>query len=253
MKWLFLAIGIIVLIILIKLHLNALFLAKRFRLGNAIVYGKKRKGKDLIFQKVIRTRKEAYFSNIEYGFNRINFNGLKDVSVAPNTYNDMINNTVKKIPRNDDMEKTDIYISDGGIHLPSQYQHLLVRQYASMPLFYSLSGHLYANNVHVNYNGSFSRLWDKLREQADEYFRALNTIKLGPWLFTKIRYFEEQQACEKNVLPFKKAFFSLRGNPEYRVFVAENGLVRDFWIVSFIPTLKYDTRYFKGVFFGLVD
>lgn len=239
----------LILLFILKLELNAQFIARSFKNGNAIIYGKKRKGKDLIFQKVITKRKkEDYFANIPYGY-KYHHIELNDISLSPNTYDDLINGTITKLKKDKLREKRDIYISDSGIHLPSHYNHILNKAYPSMPLYYSLSGHLYDSNVHCNWNGKFTRLWDKLREQADEYFRALKTVVIGPFIFTKLRYFEEQQACESNVLPFKKRFMAGHNNALQREFTAMNGEVRDMWIVQTKKKIFYDTRIFEKVFF----
>ncbi|MEM0173492.1 MAG: hypothetical protein QXI16_03180 [Sulfolobaceae archaeon] len=238
----------IILIALFKMELNASFIANTFKHSNVLVFGKKRKGKDLLFQKVIKKRKkEEYFSIIPYGY-KYNEIKIKDISVYPNTFEDFIEGNIIKIDRDEKREKRDIYISDGGAWLPSQYNHILNKLYPSAPLYYGLSGHLYDSNVHVNYNGSFNRIWDKLREQADDYFKVLNTIKIGKIFFTKVRYFEEYQAAERNVLPLKRSLFPAGSyHTAQKVFNAENGLVKDMWICQVNP--KYDTRYFKKVFF----
>jgi hypothetical protein len=237
-------------IILLVLESNAIYVTNLFKHANVLVFGKKRRGKDLIFQKVINKRKKPYFANIPYG-KKYHHIDLTEISVQPNTYEDLINGTVKKIPFNSKREKIDIYISDGGVHLPSQYNHILNKQYPSMPLYYSLSGHLYDSNVHVNYNGSTGRLWDKLREQADEYIRALKTVIIGPLFFTKLRYFETFESAEKNVLPMKRSLFNPTLNGLKAQFDATNGVIRDMWILQLRSSIKYDTRYFKGVFFEL--
>lgn len=237
-------------IVFYKLDKNARFLVKIFRTSNVVVFGKKRKGKDLIFQKVINKRKEKYYANIPYGhdYNPIS---LSDVSVSPNTYEDLINGTITPISPNPDREKADIYISDGGVHLPSQYNHILNKKYPSMPLYYSLSGHLYDSNVHVCYNGSISRLWDKLREQADEYIKALGTVHFLGFFFTKLRYFEQYETAVKNILPMKGSFFNKETKALKKQFDATHGVIKDMWIFQFRKSLYYDTRYFRQLLFDL--
>jgi len=237
-------------LIMLKMNFNINFIVKLFKKNNVIVFGKKRKGKDILFQKVIhKRRREPYFSTMTYG-NKYNHIELKDVSVAPNTYNDLINNTITKLYYDPLREKRDIYISDGGQYLPSQYQHLLVKHYPSMPLYYGISGHLYDSNCHVNYNGSFGRLWDKLREQADSYIRALLTIKIGPFFFNKYRFYEEEQSASKNILPLKRSMFmNSVAKQEFKQFNATFGKIKNLWVISFKWQMPYDTRYFKKIFF----
>lgn len=224
-----------------------MFIAQRFSMGNCIVFGKKRKGKDLLFQAIIKQRNKKYFSTIPYGY-KYNKITLSEISLDPNTYNDLINGTVTQLPKNHEREKKDIYISDTGIHLPSQYNHLLNKKYPSMPLYFSLSGHCYDSNIHCNYNGAYTRLWDKLREQADEYFRALKNIKLPHVIYVKVRYYAEEQSANQNVLPFKggmdKQTRSLRKQHK-----ATFGDIQDMWIRIPRRIIKYDTRHFEKVFF----
>jgi len=222
-----------------------MFIVARFKIGNCIVFGKKRKGKDLLFQNVILKRRKEYFSTITYGYKWSKIT-LDEISLHPNTYDDLINNTVEKSDKKPKREKRDIYISDGGNYLPSQYRKILEKSYPSTPLYYSLSGHLYDSNVHVNYNGSFTRVWDKLREQADYYFRALVTVKMPFALYTKVRYYEEPQAAEDNVLPFKK---SMVNGGEVRAakrqYNATYGNIKDMWVRIPKRKIKYDTRAFE--------
>ena len=57
MFWVILILLIIVLIFVIIERINTSSLVKYFEMGNVIVFGKKRKGKDLLFNKVINARK----------------------------------------------------------------------------------------------------------------------------------------------------------------------------------------------------
>jgi len=233
-----------------KLESNAMYITSKFRFGNVILFGKKRKGKDLIFQKVIYSRRRSdYYANIPYGYKH-NEIALSEISLKPNTYHDLINGKIHKLIKDHKREKRDIYISDGGNYLPSQFNHLLNKAYPSMSLYYSLSGHLYDSNVHVNYNGSFSRLWDKLREQADDYFRALQTVKLFFALYVRVRHYEEMQSAQQNVLPFKMSLLN-GGNTRAlkKQHDATYGKIRDMWIRVPKKIIKYDTRHFEKIFF----
>ena len=91
-----------------------------FKHGNVIVGGKKGKGKDLLFNYVIRKRRDFYYSNIDYSlpYNLVkaDFQTLKvysaekvnkfrelislhDVSVYPNTYNNFVKEKYEVIQR----------------------------------------------------------------------------------------------------------------------------------------------------------
>lgn len=241
--------GAIVLIIAIKFKMNIIWIVSVFKYANVLVFGKKRKGKDLLFQAVIKQRNDDYFSTITYGYHHHEIT-LDDINLDPNTYRDLIDNTITKLPFKLERENKDVYISDGGQYLPSQYHNILEKKYPGIPLYMGLSGHLYDSNVHINYNGAYTRLWDKCREQADDYFRALITVKVGPLIFSKYRYYSEEQAAKANVLPLKKPFLK---DKEYRTakkeFDAQYGLIKEMWICQRISKIKYDTRHFKKVFF----
>ena len=250
---------IIALFLWFKFSSNSSFVAKKFKQGNCIVWGKKRKGKDLLFQKVIvKRKKEKYQTNYPkefgYRYKQIAQINMNDLSVYPNTYESLIANVIKKIPYYRELEKVDTYISDGGIYLPSQYNHILNKLYPSMPIFYSVIGHLRDSNIHVNYNGHITRLWDKLREQADDYFKVERTIWIfGLIAFTKVRYYEEYNTAEAGVLPMKKGFMNKDQKALYEQFKAQYGEIKRFWIVSFSKQVHYDTRYFRRLFYEEKD
>lgn len=240
---------LVVVVAIWKLENNAKFLVDKFRAGNVIVFGQKGKGKDLIFQKVIaKRRKEKYFSNMDYGYS-FNYIDLADLALGKNTYENFIEGCVEVIDKNEEMEGADIYVSDAGIYLPSQYHYLLDKKYKSLPIFYALSRHLYDNNVHVNVQ-ALNRVWDKLREQADSYFKALKTVKVFGLLFTKIRYYETYQVANENRAPMRRRFLNKYSKALSDEYEAYNGLVFDMWIVQLKRNVKYDTRYFHRVVFG---
>ena len=77
MFWVILILLIIVLIFVIIERINTASLVKYFVRGNVIVFGKKRKGKDLLFNKVINARKRIYYANMPYtrnGYNQLLIN-----------------------------------------------------------------------------------------------------------------------------------------------------------------------------------
>jgi hypothetical protein len=82
------------------------------------------------------------------------------------------------------MEKKDIYIADAGIYLPSHQHHIISKEFPSLPIFYSIIGHLYDSNIHVNYNMK-QRLYDRIynMNKKGAYFITL-TFKNEPDLKT---------------------------------------------------------------------
>jgi hypothetical protein len=234
-----------------KLWLNIDYIAKKFKNGNVIVWGKKRKGKDLLFQKVINHRKKPYYTNYPDDYNYGSSGKqilINDLSVSPNTYYHTITNQIKKIDLNNDMEKKDIYIADAGIYLPSHQHHIISKEFPSLPIFYSIIGHLYDSNIHVNYNGSITRLYDKLREQADDYFQVLGNIKFFRLFFIKVRYYENYETAKQGLLPMRNAIFNFDQRALYEQYTATHGTIKDMWVVIRKGKIKYDTRYFKRLF-----
>lgn len=239
---------LIVVTIFWRLERNAKFIAKKFEEGNTITFGAKGKGKDLLLQKVIKVRKKKYFSNVDYGY-RFNYIDIAELALGKNTYENFIEGVVEVVKKNEELEGADIYISDAGIYLPSQYHYLLDKKYKSLPIFYALSRHLYSNNVHVN-TQALNRVWDKLREQADSYFKALKTVKVFGLLFTKVRFYETYQAASENRAPMRKRMLNKFNKGLYDEYQAYNGLVYDMWICQRVSRVKYDTRHFHRVVFG---
>lgn len=255
--WILIVVLLIILIVTIKLELNASFIVKKFKKNNCIVWGKKRKGKDLTFQKVINKRKKEHYAtnypnDFNYGHKGTQIR-MADLSVSPNTYENMIANITTKIEYKPSFEKRDTYISDAGIYLPSQYNHILNKLYPSMPIFYSVIGHLYDSNIHVNYNGEITRLWDKLREQADEYFNVLENLKIFGFIFVKIRYYERYSTAEASLAPMKRGFLNSQQKALYEQYKSQNGLIKDMWICIMQRNIHYDTRYFRRIFFKESD
>ena len=87
---------IIVLIFVIIEKINTSNLVKYFELGNVIVFGKKRKGKDLLFNKVINARKRIYYANMPYNRNGYNQLEMRELNINT-TYNDFIEGNIKDI------------------------------------------------------------------------------------------------------------------------------------------------------------
>lgn len=237
---------VLLLIIFIRLRfVNLSYTAKQFARQNVIVCGKKGTGKDVLFSAVINFRKKKCYSNIDYGKYSI-VKPVAYLNTLPNTYDNLLQGKIETIEKNID-EKTDYYLSDGGIYLPSQYDIALCKNenYKSLPVFYALSRHLGNMNVHVNVQ-NINRLWIKLREHADYYIVCKGCLNLGFWVYLKTVHYENYDDCLNNKLPVRKWVKgenlkieeSTRGHIEYRRYL--------------IPKryLTYDTRHFHKVFYG---
>lgn len=238
--WFFIILVVVLLIVVFWYYSKKRILINAFKRGNTIVFGKKGKGKDLLTQYVINCRKKEYLSNIDYGGKRENV-ALIDVSCPGNTYENLIlENYIKSEAK--DWENRDIYISDAGIYLPSQYDTKLYKTYPSLPIYYALSRHLYNNNVHCN-TQNLGRVWKALREQADAYFKCIRTYKIGPILIVKWIYYDKYESAEKSLLPMRKKLF--KSSDLYEQYRATNGEIVIGYSIIRKKSIKYDTRVFR--------
>ena len=116
----FIIILVFVSILFIRYKLKNLVMIRRFKDNNVIVFGRKGKGKDLLFQYVIMKRKkENYYANIDYGF-KYHHCDVKDVSLFPNDFENVLNNKIVKLKEQPFPDGEDVYLSDVGNALPSQ-------------------------------------------------------------------------------------------------------------------------------------
>lgn len=228
----------------VVMSFNSAFIIKLFQSDSVIVFGKKGKGKDLLFQHVIKKRKKPYYSNVPYGY-KYEFLSMSDISLDPNTYESFIDDTIIKVP-NKLKDKQDYYISDAGVYLPSQYHSLLDKKYKSFPIFYALSRHLNLMNIHMN-TQSLTRPWDKIREQAGYYIQAVGKISLPFIIFHRVRIYDRYQTAKMEVRPLKRVMSNQFNNAISRQHESNNGLIKEKWIFTLKRNIKYDTRYFKNI------
>ena len=247
--------GLLILIVSVALLFIGLFLfftnkvntyniVYHFKKGNVVVCGHKGNGKDLLFQWVINKRHDYYYSNISYGGKK-KIISIKDISCEPNDYDNLINNRINKTPHKF-YEKKDIYISDAGNFLPAQMDSLLHKKYKSMPLYYSLSRHLYNSNVHMNAQ-SIERLWKIIREQADFFVCCKRTYKLPFFLLIKTITYDKYESCKAGLLPLKYRWFNKQSKAQYDLFRSTNGDIRTAWVIVPKRKIYYDTRAFEKI------
>lgn len=239
--------AVILLFFVVKAYLTKKRITNEFKRCNVIVYGKKGNGKDLLFQAVINKRKAPYYANISYGgdFERIWAN---KISVEPNTYDEFIKDNVKVIEKVLS-EKKDIYLSDGGIILPSQYDAILHKTFPSLPIYYALSRHLSNSNIHVN-TQNLERLWKALREQADYYIRCRGVIRLPFFLVVKTTEYDKYETALKNLLPMNAPLFNKFGSAERAQYEATNGFIKNGFIIIRKKSVHYDTRAYHKIIYG---
>lgn len=238
------AVAVLVIAFIVMRFWNIARITEFFEKNNVIVYGKKGKGKDILFAAIIKKRKKPHFSNIKYN-DQTDVKSINYLSVAPNTYEYFIDGNVIVIPKKIEEEK-DYYLSDGGIYLPSQYDTILSKKYPSLPIFYALSRHLGNMNVHVNVQ-NLNRLWIKLREQADTYIRVTGNVKLLGYILLFTTTYENYDDAVKNLKPVKKL---LKGEV-VRTEESSRGEIKNRMLLIPKRWLKYDSRYFHQVVYGM--
>lgn len=240
----------------LALFLLGAFLTKRrivrkFEKNNVLVFGAKGKGKDLLFQAVINARKKPYYANQSYGGK---FHPFECQSFdMKNTYENFIRGEINVLNKEDyPLEGMDVYLSDAGIIMPSQYDGLLNKQFPSFPVAFALSRQLWANNFHCN-TQAFSRLWIKLREQADYFVKCVGVRSFGPVLAVKVITYDKLQSAEAGLLPYEKGMINVNKVDKALVnqYQASNGEIKTGWVLLRKRSVHYDTRAFHKTLFGV--
>lgn len=241
--------AIIMLVVIIKHLLTKSRIKSAFENGNVIVSGRKGYGKDILFQSVINWRKKPYHSNLDYGGNFNRFD-IKQLELTPNTYHNFIQGEIAICDKNKAFEKSDIYISDGGVYLPSQADYILHKTYPSLPITYALNRHLYNNGIHVNAQ-RIERIWKSLREQAD-YFILMRKrpLKLPFFLVCYTTEYDRYESARKELQPMNNTLFNKYSKAERDLFRANNGFVKNGLLIIRKSSLKYDSRAFHHIIFG---
>lgn len=224
--------------------------AKLFKNGNVCVTGLRGTGKDLLFGNVIAYLKKPYISNLNYGgirhvldFDKINCGG--------NTYKNLISGDILKyeFPYENG---TDVYLSDAGIYLPSQYCGELNARYPHIATYQALSRQLSGNNFHIN-TQNLNRVYDKIREQSDTYIRCRKCIYLFGFVIQFITIYDKAQSCIDRVKPcrVRMPLFSPAGRTQADCYIDNfynvHGTVKNKILIYFNRS-KHDTLYFKELF-----
>lgn len=239
--------GIFLIVFAVKSWLFGRFVVRNFQRCNVVVDGKKGKGKDLLFQYVISKRRKAYYSNIDYG-GKYEHVEVRDISVAPNTYAEFIKGKVTEVPRRF-AERKDVYLSDGGIYLPSYMDSQLYKAYPSFPIYYALSRHLADHNIHVNVQ-NLGRLWKALREQADFFVHVKSNLKLPFFILVKCYTYDNINSAMEAIAPLKGRWFNKFSKAETDVYNATHGEIRGGWIALRKSKIAYNTRALEPVLYG---
>jgi hypothetical protein len=170
---------------------------KLYKQGNVSVSGNCGSGKDLLQANVIVRRKKPYVSNINYGgeWYPLDFDKLD----CGSSYEDFINGTTKEYTYPYPLG-ADVYISDCGIYLPSQYCNELNKKYSRLPTFFAIRRHVGRCNVHTN-SQHLGRVWDKLREQSDTYIVCRSAKVIFGIVFQTITIYDRFASAEMRIKP----------------------------------------------------
>ena len=234
----------------IKFYIGKRALVEAFEQANCLVFGIKGAGKDLIFNKAINSRNKNCYANIPYNKELCTVREISDFSVSPNTYINFLENDVKVVDKIN-KENCDFYISDGGIFLPSQFSQDLVKRYPSFPIYYALNRHLTNSNIHIN-TQYLGRVWDKLREQAGFYIKAVKTTRILGCLITSFIIYDSYTTASSQMRPYKVTGLithsESRANKED--FESKHGLVKEYKIIQKIKDVHYDSRWGHKMVYG---
>lgn len=228
--------------------MNIKKIMRMFERGNVAVCGKRGCGKDMLTANVVVRRKKPYISNVDYGGIRYPFDYDK-IAVSGNKYGDFLNGTVKPytFPYEDG---TDLYLSDAGVYFPAHYCNELNRDYKSLPTFFALSRHLGLSNCHTNAQ-ALGRVWDKIREQGDQYVVCLGCKVIFGFVFQRVRIYDRYQSAvdvvprlrlPKPLFEHKRERLARRTTEE--MYKSQHGSIK-YGILIYRNKSKYDTRAFK--------
>lgn len=248
--WLWIILGAIAIFLLVIIFkcIRGRILLKGYQRDSLIVFGKKGKGKTLLFSEMTRNDKKGYLSNTDFKHRNGEKIEIKDISVSPNTWEDVLNGNVTRIPRKEEWEGKAVYLDDAGVYLPNFADSLLKKNYPSLPIAYAVWRHLYNAPIHMN-TQAVGRGWKMLREQADGFIQCRGCVRLFGFAFIRCTYYDRYASAEAELSPMGNRLFNGFSKAEQDKFRAEHGIITDFLI--FAPTWrnKYDSRYFKSVFF----
>lgn len=220
---------------------------KLFEEGNVSVCGLRGKGKDMLFANVVMRRKKPYISNTNYGGEYIPFE--PDVLNCRNKYLNFLTGNINHYDYPFD-DGVDIYLADGGVYMPSQYQGELCKAFGHIPVYMAISRHLGDCNFHYNVQ-NLNRMWDKIREQSDTYIRCVGCkVLFGKIVLQKVIIYEKYESAVNRVPPFQlrrplinptrlQAWEIQKQNYEI-----SHGSVKPRFLI-YINRSKYNTRIFK--------
>ncbi|MBQ8302020.1 MAG: hypothetical protein IJX97_00535 [Clostridia bacterium] len=229
-------------------------IVRMFKDGNVCVCGLRGTGKDVLTGNVIARRNVPYVSNLDYtggkNYQKLDFD---KIDVGKNTWRNLIKGKPRyyKFPY---AAGSDIYISDVGIYMPSQYCSELNREFPHLPTYMALSRQVSHNNFHINVQ-SLNRAWDKIREQSDQYIRCRwCKVLFGFLVIQRITIYDKYQSAVDRVHPcrirvpiFASAEVRQQASLYLDKFFNTYGDVKNHWLIYFNYS-KHDTYYFEKLF-----
>lgn len=247
MIWLLLLIPLFLLALLVFKCIRGRLLLKRYQRDSLIVFGKKGKGKTLLFSEMTRNEKRGYLSTTSFYHKGEQIIDYDVLNVAPNDWESVLNGKITPIDRKP-YERMGVYLDDAGIFLPNFADSMLKKKYPSMPIAYAVWRHLYNAPIHIN-SQAVERTYKLIREQADGFIQVRGCIRFFGFAFIRCTYYDRINSAKMELSPMPSRIFNKFSKAEVDQFRAMNGEITDFLI--FAPTWrnKYDDRYFKSVFF----
>lgn len=242
--------AIVMIVTIVRHFMTKSRIKSAFSHGSCIVFGRKGYGKDILFQTIINSRHQPYFSNLDYGGNYHHID-LKEMELIGNDCHNFINGNINKCEKNTALENHDIYISDCGVYLPSQFDSYLHKVYPSMPISYALSRHLWNNGIHCNAQ-TLSRVWKALREQADYYIlMRKRCLKLPFFIVLFTTEYSKYDSAYNELQPMNNLLFNKYSKAEQQVYKAKHGFIKNGLIIVSKRSLHYDTRAFHKIIYGV--
>lgn len=220
-----------------------------FRSGNVIVAGHKGTGKDLLFNFVITERErdgEIHASNIRYT-DQTHILSPQHFMLNDNTISNFVSNKFSRESKHF-TEKEDYYISEAGLAFPNWARAELEKKYRSLPITFALSRHLGDFSIHANVQ-NYTRLWDKLREQADTYIWCEHATVRGKKVSQTFVIYNRAESAIDHIQPFecRRNFWGakVKEDKAYAVtFNAKYGYIERLTLKYKLADKPYDTRAF---------
>ena len=219
---------------------------------SVLVGGEKGAGKDVLQGNVIARIDRPYVSNIDYTkdgrFIPLNF---KDIDCGGNTWKNFLTGKVNKyVPPFPD--GTNVYISDLGIYLPSQYDSEIDEEVGELATYMALARHVCKGQVSGNAQ-NIERPWKKFREQCEVFIVCKWCyVIFGVVIAHFVKYERLQSAVDKvPPFPFKEPIFIKRSDSinvelEKAKYQISHGEITPCTYIC-INKSKHDDRAFKTI------